>query len=112
MYSTKMKCISEGSYNLMFALTLVVSLIFLFISAYLYDISRKAVDDTVTNREVVASKALTMISMIISLVAIVILFVAYFAMKKGCAPVQSLHSRSVPSSYSMPSAPSIVNGVY
>lgn len=110
-----MKCISEGSYNLMFALTLVVSLIFLFISAYLYDVARKAVDDTVTNREVVASKALTMISMIISLVAIVILFVAYFAMKKGCTPVQRLNTRSVPSGLSIPSAPSLqtmINGVY
>ena len=110
-----MKCISEGSYNLMFALTLVVSLIFLFISAYLYDIARKAVDETVTNREVVASKALTMISMIIALVSIVMLLIVYFSMKKSCVSVQNLHPQSIPSSYSVPSAPSLplmVNGVY
>lgn len=111
-----MKCISIGSYNVMFALTLSVTLIFLFISAYLYDVARKAVNNTVTNREIVASKALTMISMIISMIAVVMLFIVYFSMKKQCTAPQMLHSLPTGSSYmpARPSAPmaSAINGVF
>jgi len=99
-----------GSYNLIFAVALSTCLITLFISAYLYDVARKAVDDTVTHKEVVTSKALTMISMIVTMVSVVILFIVFFAMKKGCiVPKAPLVYRSA-----VPSAPypSAVNGVY
>lgn len=94
-----MKCIEEGSYNLMFAGSLTVILIFLTLSAYLYDKSRKAVDEMITRDEIVSAKAVTMISMILSTVAIVMLFIVFFAMKK----VQQCDVR--------PSAPPM-NGVF
>jgi len=71
-------CVTEGSYNLLFIVAIIVSVLFLISTAYYYDKFSKATTNRLTENQANIAKNMTMISLIVALFSIAILFLFYF----------------------------------
>lgn len=91
-------CVSEGSYNLLFIVSIVLSILFLLSTAFYYDKFSKASTNRLTQKDAVISKNVTIMSMIIAILGMAVLLILYFGFQKRLVGVYT----TVPGSQAMP----------
>ncbi len=75
-------CVSESSYTILFISAIVVTVLMLVGSAYFYDNFNKADTNRLTEENARMAKNISMISIIISVIAIALLFILFFGFSK------------------------------
>lgn len=78
-----MKCIDEGSYNAVFIIGVVLALMFLIVSAYVYNATRKARKDNKDDQALTNAQGISMASIVVATAGIVTLFTVYFGYRKS-----------------------------
>lgn len=75
-------CVTEGSYNVLFIVAVIVSVLFLLSTAFYYDKFSKASTNRLTSEDAAIAKNMTVISMIVAILSIALLFILYFGFQK------------------------------
>ncbi len=75
-------CISEGSYNILFICAVIISVLFLFSTAYYYDRFSKAETNRLTEKNAAIAKNVAILGLIFTVMIIALLFVLYFGFRK------------------------------
>nr|QBK86570.1 MAG: uncharacterized protein LCMAC102_03650 [Marseillevirus LCMAC102] len=77
-----MATISEDSYNVLFISAVIISILFLFSTAYYYDRFSKAETNRLTEKNAAIAKNVAILGLIIAVIMIALLFVLYFGFRK------------------------------
>lgn len=75
-------CVSEGSYNILFILAVIVCLLMLGGMAYSYDKFKKASMNQLSEMEAGLSMNISLIGIILSILFILIFFILFFLFQK------------------------------
>ena len=75
-------CVTEGSYNLIFIISIIISVLFLFSTAFYYDRFNRASTNRLSVNDIAIAKTMTLLSLIISIISIAILFILFFGFRK------------------------------
>lgn len=97
-------CVTEGSYNILFITAVVVGMIFLVSNAYFYDKFNKSTTNRLSQKESDMAKNISVFTLIVSILALAVLFVLFFAYNKRMVGVYT----TVPSSMAMSPHPSMM----
>lgn len=84
-------CISEGSYNVLFIISIIGGLIFILGSAFYYDRFTKISTKTLTDEQISTARNATFLFMILATLIVLTLFVAYFGFQKRVVSVTVTH---------------------
>ena len=75
-------CVSESSYNVLFICAVVIAVFLLILSAYAWDKFNKASEKRLPTKSAQDGKTISLISLIISIIAIGLLIVLFFVYQK------------------------------
>lgn len=77
-----MGAISEGSYNILFIVGVVVAVLFVLSSAYFFDRFHRASENNLTMEETLIAKHVSMVTLIVGILCFALLFVLYFGFRR------------------------------
>jgi len=105
-------CVTEGSYNVLFIVAVVVAVLFLLSTAFYYDRFSKASTNRLTQEDAAVAKNMTILSLIVAILCIALLFILYFGFQKrlvgvyttlpGTHAAPKLGTPTTPGSYHSP----------
>lgn len=75
-------CVTEGSYNVLFIVAVIVAVLFLLSTAFYYDRFSKASTNRLTQEDSAIAKSMTILSLVVAILCIALLFILYFGFQK------------------------------
>ncbi len=91
-------CVTEGSYNILFIVAIVVCVLFLLSTAFYYDKFSKASTNRLTQEDSAIAKNISILSLIIAILGIALLFSLYFGFQKRLVGVYT----TIPRTHTVP----------